>query len=186
MHLLRSQALGTEVMDEVEHQIQGRVHDLLPDPDRGTIVGFLIRTTFFPGLLVLQTQDILSWGTRVHIRETEVMGPPEDIVRLQPFLQDHRRMVGQRIETKSGLSLGTCNDLQFNTDHFDIEWIFPRKFLRKGIPLPASDIVEVTPKAIIVKDQTPKEEKVLADDEETKQPVLDPVIAPAPGRTANV
>lgn len=180
MHLLRSQAIGTEVIDEVEHHVQGRVADFIFDPDRGHMVALLVRSPFSSALLALQTQDILSWGTRVHIREPDVLSPPEDIVRLQSFLDDPRRIHGQRIETRGGLLLGRCTDLQFTVDHFDLEWIFPRKFLRKGIPLPASDILEVTERAIIVKDQTLREEKEVIE-KEARQPHLEPIISPAPG-----
>ena len=184
MHLLHSAAMGTEVIDERDHQIQGKVAESVLDPDRGKSVAFLIRSPFSPSPLLLQTLDVLTWGQRIHIREPEVMGPPEDIVRLAPFLQDRRPLIGQRILTKSGAILGRCSDAQFNTEHFALEWIFPRTaFFFKGTPIPASDILEVTEEAIIVKDQTPKEEKAPTE-EIPVAPKLDPVITPAAGRTA--
>lgn len=179
MHLLRSQALGTEVMDEAEHHVQGKVADLLLDADRGKVIALLVRQLFSPTLLALQTQDILSWGARVHIREPEVLAPPEDIVRLQTTLHDRRPIIGQRIRTKEGTCVGRCVDLQFSTDHFEIEWIFPRKFLWKGTPLPASDILEITEEAIIMKDHGQREEKEFAAEERAKQPTLEPVLTPA-------
>ena len=183
MHLLRSNALGTEVIDELDHQIQGVIRDLLIDPDRGKIVACSVQTPFAPEPLLLQTQDILSWGKRVHIREKESMGPVDDMLRLQPFLQDERPLISQRIRTKGGISLGKCKDIQFNTEHFEVEWLFPRKFLRKELPLPASDILEITKEAIIVKDQTPREEKVTAEERDVA-PAVESVIAPAaPGRS---
>ena len=183
MHLLRSHALGTEVIDELDHQIHGVIGDPLIDPDRGKIVAFFVKTPSSPEPLLLQTQDILSWGKRVHIREPESMGPVDDMLRLQPFLQDDRPLISQRIRTKSGVTLGKCRDIQFNTEHFEVEWLFPRKFLKKALPLPASDILEITKEAIIVKDQTPREEKVSVEEGEAAT-AIDSVIAPAaPGRS---
>lgn len=180
MHLLHSTALGAEIIDEVEHQIQGKVTDLVFDADRGKLLALLVRTSASPSLFALQTQDILSWGKRIHIRDPEVLGAVSDIVRLQPFLRDRRRIIRQPIRTKGGVSLGKCADFQFTTEHFELEWIFPRRFLQKGIPLPASDIIEITDEAIIVKEQGPKEEKIPAA-EETEKAKLDPLISPAPG-----
>src|SRR3989344_5056065 len=182
MHILHSTALGTEVIDETDHQLQGVVADLLLDPDRGKIVALLIASPLSPDLLALQTQDIISWGQRIHIAEGERLGPPQEILRLEPFLEEKRKVLGQQIRTKSGVIMGKCADIQFNAERFNLEWIFPRKFLRKGIPLPATDILEVTEEAIIVKDQTPKEEKAPVE-ERVEAPKLEPVITPAPGRS---
>ena len=182
MHLLHSPAIGTEVIDEADHQLQGVVAEILLDPDRGKIVALFIASPLSRDFLVLQTQDILSWGQRIHIAEAERIAPPQDILRLAPFLEEKRKMLGQRIQTKSGIVIGKCVDFQFNAERFNVEWIFPRKLLRKGIPLPATDILEVTEEAIIVKDQTPKEEKAPVE-ERVEAPKLEPVITPAPGRS---
>src|SRR3989344_3206979 len=160
MHLLRSAAIGTEVIDERDHQVQGVVSDIVLDADRGKLVALLIDAPASQDLLALQVDDVISWGQRIHIREGEVLGSPQEIIRLVPFLEDKRTIIGQAIQTKSGVLLGKCSDIQFDCEHFTLEWLFPRHFLRKGTPLPASDILEVTEEAIIVKDQTPKEEKV--------------------------
>ena len=122
-----------------------------------------------------------SWGQRIHIGESDILMPPQEIIRLASFLEDKRKVMGQIIQTKSGVTLGKCSDVQFDSEHFTLEWIFPRHFLRKGTPLPASDILEVTEEAIIVKDQTPKEEKLEAPVEETPLiPKIEPVITPTP------
>ena len=181
MHLLRSTVLGTEVIDAEDHHVQGVVADLLIDTDRGKILALLIKRPFARELLALQEQDIISWGQRVHIRQAEVLGPLNEVVRLQPYLEDKRPIIGQRIRTKSGVKLGRCSDFQLNPETRMIEWIFPRKFFRKGLALPASDILEITPQAIIVKDQGPKGEEVVVEEE--AKPEIKPVISPALGRS---
>jgi uncharacterized protein YrrD len=162
MHLLRSAAIGTEVIDEQDHQIHGTVTDFVFDPDRGKLVAVLVDSPDSADLLALQTQDIAAWGQRIHIKETDMLGVPDEILRLKPLFEDPRTIIGQYIKTKSGVAIGKCVDIQFDAAHFGIEWIFPRSFLKKGLPLPASDILEITKDAIIVKDQTPKEEKEIS------------------------
>lgn len=184
MHLLRSHAIGTEVIDDTDHQIQGRVADFLMDPDRGVIVAVLVARPFSPHPIALLSQDIVAWGNRIHIRDAEVMGPLDEVVRLQSLIADRRTIVGQRIRTKSGIVLGKCVDIQFRTDTFDIEWVFPRRFLRRELALPASDILEVTEEAVIVKDQGPRGEEAVAE-ERIEERKLEPIISPATGRASS-
>jgi uncharacterized protein YrrD len=183
MRLLYSTVLGMEIIDEAEHQIHGTVSDLLIDPDRGKILALHASSPFSPPSLV-QTQDILSFGQRVHVRDAEVIGSAGEIIRLQPFLEGKRTIIHQAICTKRGMTLGKCIDLQFHPETFDIEWIFPRKFLRRGPAIPASDILEVTEDAIIVKDQGPRPEEAPVV-ETVPTPEVDPLISPIAGRSAS-
>jgi sporulation protein YlmC with PRC-barrel domain len=184
MHLLRSTAIGTEVIDNIDHHIHGKVSDVLIEPDRGKIIALFVEVPGMPELMALQTQDIASWGNRVHIRGPEVMGELDGFVRLASLLGDPRGVIGQSIRTKSGSFFGTCVDIQFRTDTFDIEWIFPRKFfILKGPALPVSDILEITSKAILIKDQGLAEEK--REEGEAEPERLETVVTPAAGRSAS-
>jgi len=177
MHVLRSTAIGTEIIDSIDHHIHGRVGDILIDSDRGKIIALLVDRVGFSERHALMTQDVESWGNRVHVRDAEVMGEVSDFVRLVEHLKNRRPLVGQNIRTKSGQWMGRCADVQFRTDTFDLEWIFPRKFLRKSLPLPVSEILEVTTEAIIIKDQGPKGEEVPVK-ESVPETRVEPVIAP--------
>lgn len=186
MHLLRSTAIGTEVIDNIDHHVQGKVADLLIDPDRGKIVAVLVESPASAELLAIQTQDIATWGNRIHIRDPEVMGELKDIMRLETFMSDPRTVIGQKVRTQGGMSFGKCFNVQFRTDTFDVEWIFPKKFLFiKGPALPTSDIVEITPQAIIIKDQGLKEEKIADEAEEPAGGKLETITTPAASRSTN-
>jgi sporulation protein YlmC with PRC-barrel domain len=179
MHLLRSTAIGTEIIDNIDHHIQGIVTDLLIDPDRGKLLALFIICPHASGAHGLLVEDIATWGNRIHVRESEVIGPLEDFVRLQPSLGDPRTLIGQRIRTKSGVNIGKCVDVQFRTDTFAVEWIFPRRFFRKGLALPTSDILEITPDAIIVKNQNPREEKMRVEKETIEEEIEAAISKPA-------
>ena len=88
-------------------------------------------------------------------------------IRLQSMLSDRRTVLGQRIATESGRALGVCRDVQFNTETFLIEWLFPKRFFRWGIALPVAEVKEITPRAIIIRDPMVREEKKAS----TKEPV---------------
>jgi hypothetical protein len=164
MHILYSTAIGTEIIDEVHHEIHGIVSDLLIDPDNGKLIAAIASISNTDDPYAVQMNDVVSWGQRLHIGSPNALGPLDDFVRLQEVLSDRRTFIRQRIVSESGNYFGKCVDVQFNGQSFMIEWIFPRKYFRKGIALPASDIIEVTDKAIRIKNQLPKEERILSDE----------------------
>jgi uncharacterized protein YrrD len=150
MHIRLSKARGMHVVDDSSQHTIGILEDPLIDPDTGHIIGFFVLPVFLgESPLFLQTADIISWGTRIHVLSDDKLGPPQDFVRLSSRLHDPRSFLGQilRVE-KTGRSLGRLADIQFNTRHFMTEWLFPRTWLLARRPLPASDIVEVTADAI--------------------------------------
>ncbi len=97
--------------------------------------------------------DIVAWGAYIHIQSSERLSPPGELIRLTPFLEDPRTFLGQKIcVEKSNRVLGVCTDIQFDTRHLAVEWIFPRKWFVTRQPIAASEIIEVTEEAIVVRD----------------------------------
>lgn len=125
----------------------GALEGILVDPDTGKVEAWEV------GGLLLLTMDILRFGLQVVVHSADVLVEGGDIVRLRPLLSDPRRVIGQRMLTKSGRRLGCCRDLQFDSQSWMIEWFFPRRFFRWGIPVAMSQILEVRPEAIIVRDE---------------------------------
>ncbi|MBT4119386.1 MAG: hypothetical protein HOG89_00165 [Candidatus Peribacter sp.] len=158
MHVRFSTCIGTPVLEEGGDNALGVLSGILIHPDTGKIEGFLVHVQGMSGKgdLFCSSSDIVRWGTRVYLRSASVLAPPEDRIRLQTLLQDPRTVLGQRIRTETGTRLGRCKDIQFNTDVMHIEWLFPRKIFRWGIALPVSDILEITPAAIVVNDPIAK------------------------------
>ncbi|NOS67353.1 MAG: hypothetical protein HOO67_03230 [Candidatus Peribacteraceae bacterium] len=149
-----TRSLGLPVLDEESGEVLGSVAGMLLNPDTGVVEGFFVRTEgFFSGQnLFLGSADILHWGLRITVRDRDVLSSPEERVRLQPLLEGRRPVIGQKIITESGRTLGRCTDVQFNTESFRLEWLFPRRFFRWGIPISAKQIVEVKTEGVIVKD----------------------------------
>ncbi len=103
--------------------------------------------------LFLSVHDILRIGLVITVRDSERLAPPEDVLRVMSIVDEKCPVIGQRIVTKNTKRvLGTCMDVQFDTVTFMLEWLFPRKWFRLQTPLPASEILEVTPEAIIVRE----------------------------------
>lgn len=142
------------IVEEDTGEILGELGGMLIDPDKGKIEGiFVLIRGFFSGTeYFCLSDDIVRIGTRIGVRSADVISLPEEFIRLQTLFADPRTILGQQIRTKSGRIVGKCADLQFNTKTFRLEWIFPKKLWRWGIALPASEILEVLPEAIIVRD----------------------------------
>lgn len=151
MHVRASMCRGMPVVDDGTQETVALLGDPVIDPDTGIIQGFFVVTMLSRGAFFLQTQDIVGWGIQVHLRSADRLAPPEDIVRLQRLFKDGRTILGQVIRTKdSGGTMGRCDDVQFNTHHFTLEWLFPRKFFMYRQPVSVTDIIEVTQEAVLV------------------------------------
>lgn len=156
MHLRFSTCNGVPVVEDGSGSSVGRIIDILIHPDTGKVEGFFVHV---PGgypheSLFLSTYDIMRWGTAVHVRTHEMLAPLEDRERLKPLLDDHRTFLKQKIRTEGGRKLGRCADVQFDTDDWHVEWIFPKRYFRWGVPLPIVEVIEVRKDAIIVRNQT--------------------------------
>ena len=172
MHVRFSTVVGMSVVDEDGTEELGRIAHILIHPDTGKVEGFFVKV---PGLLLrtemlfLATEDIQRWGLRVVVRGPDVLSPVAERIRLQTLLEDGRPVLLQRIQTDTGKYMGRCGDVQFETEHFMVEWLWPRKLWRWGMPLPLVLIVEVRKDAIVVRDPAaPAPEKT----EREKAPML--------------
>ncbi len=154
MHVRFSICLGTPIVAENAEERAGTLSGVLLHPDLGTVEGFFVQV---PGMfraehLFLSAMDIVHWGSRIRIRDEDVLSPLEDRVRLSSLYHEGRTILGQKILTESNVALGTCRDLQFETKTFRLEWIFPKKWLRWGAGIPVTAIIEVRKEAVIVRD----------------------------------
>ncbi len=142
-------------MDDETQEIVAFLSDVLVDTDTGCLRGFFVMMIdgLHTGSYFLSVLDILSFGTKVHIRSVDRLSPPEDLIRLQEALQDPRFFLGQKIRVReTGRTLGSCADVQFDTRHFSIFWFFPRRWFLQRQPIAIGEVFEVTEDAIWVED----------------------------------
>ena len=149
-----TRSIGLPVQDEETGETLGDISGILIHPDTGAIEGFFVRVHGFLGRtdLFLMHLDILHWGLRITVRSRDVLTSVDDLIRLRPILEGRRTVLGQTMVTEGGQTLGRCADVQFSTKQFRLEWLFPKRFFRWGVPVAASNIVEVRADAIVLKD----------------------------------
>lgn len=169
------------VLDEQTQDSVALLTRPLIDPDNGRILGFFVRMFVgSSGPYFLLTLDILSVGTKVHIRCADKLSPPDELLRLREHLNDSRFFLGQKIRIHgSGVRVGSCADIQFDTRHFQIEWLFPRGLFFSKQPIAVADIVEVTEEAIWVKDPLRVRKESMQKEQKERTGSLIPDIAPS-------
>ncbi len=135
----------------------GRIAHILIHPDTGKVEGFFVKVKRWyvrSEMLFLAAEDIQRWGMRVTVRNHEALSPLDERIRLQALLEERRPVLSQRIVTERGQKLGRCADVQFETEFFMLEWLWPKKFGRWQRPLPLALVVEIRKDSIIVRDPT--------------------------------
>lgn len=179
MQVRFSIARGQPVVLDDSGEMLGNIDGILLDPDRGLVAGFFVRVPsgFFSSMtLFLSSNDIIRWGTAAFVKRASVLAEPGDFLRVQPLLEDKRSVLGQPIVTKGGVKLGTCKDVQFDTLHFRVHWLFPKTIFHWATPISVSDVLEITPKAIIVRDPLMP---VVEEEEKTTAEVMMPQVPEA-------
>lgn len=177
MHVRLSTCLGMAIVVGETQERLGALGSLLIHPDTGGIEGIrfslggLSHTEY-----CIATLDIVHWGLHIDVRSADAIGPLEENVRFQEILREGRTVLGQRIRTEGGRDLGLCKDVQFDTERFQVEWLFPRAWFRWGRPLPIAAILEVRSDAIIVREGAVPEKQPLLRREVLKAEV--PVVQP--------
>mgnify|MGYP004001569307 CR=1 FL=1 len=176
--------MGLPLLEEGSDGIIGTVSGILIHPDTAYVEGFFVHGTGHGNSnLFISSMDIARWGTRLYVRNADVVAPADDRIRLQTLLEDTRTVLGQKIVSESGMRLGRCKDVQINTDSMHIEWIFPKKLFRWGVALPVLEVIEVSKEEIIIKDRL-KAEKAPSSDPEQSTAFTELSDAPLAGRTS--
>lgn len=164
------------VVGETQERL-GALGSLLIHPDTGSIEGIrfslggLSRTEY-----CISTLDVVHWGLHIDVRSDDAVGPLEENVRFQEILHEGRTVLRQRIRTDGARDLGLCKDIQFDTERFQVEWLFPRTWFRWGRPIPATAILEVRSDAVIVRETAVSEKQPFLQRDVLKADI--PVVQP--------
>ncbi|OGJ59802.1 hypothetical protein A2881_00855 [Candidatus Peribacteria bacterium RIFCSPHIGHO2_01_FULL_55_13] len=184
MHVRLTTCRGASVVDRAG-ELLGTLSGVFLHPDTGKVEGIFVAVP--AGLTGTEHpfcafEDIIHWGAVVQISGRDAFAPLEDRIRLAPVIASGRTVVGQPIRTESGRLLGTCRDVQFDTEKMRVEWLFPRRFFRPGVALPISDVVEIRKDAIIVRDGMKAEAEPAVEKEPVSYEAFPEIVPPTATR----
>ncbi|GEM_PF-1616418 len=174
------QILGNPVLHFEQGTVLGVVRDVIIHPDTGRLEGLWIKPT---GRLlafgVLQTQDIVEWKKNIYVKDEGSIAEAHDVIKISEILADGRLIMGKRVRTEAGETVGRVVNLDFDTEQYYLRHLYTQKSV---LGLWAYDsrilnydlILEVLPDYILIKDKTAKAEKIKVPLIKEKDVLLDP------------
>ncbi len=135
-------------------------HTLTPiiNPNNLKIEGFFCQDRFSKDRLVLLTQDIRDQPARGYIvNDHDVLSDPKDLVRLQEILKLNFELSEKPVFTSAKKRLGRVTDYALDNQTMYIQKLYVGQNLLKSfsggqLSIDRSQIVEITPRRIIVND----------------------------------
>jgi sporulation protein YlmC with PRC-barrel domain len=190
MYISAKQIAGSKVFDS-EGQPVGRLARVILDPDNGQILAFeLIKRS----PKYLSPRDLVSWKKNYLILgQNYEIHSGEDLIRLQKVLRSGRvDIIGRKVRTESGTYVGIVTDCSLHTNHYVLAsittqksflglWYYDTRLIHQ------SQIVEIKPRQIIVRDSLLKLPAQSSPDEFAPQssPTFDRALSVPEDRTCH-
>jgi sporulation protein YlmC with PRC-barrel domain len=121
-------------------------------------LGVIIFDPIDKGTKVVPASEIRGSGKDfLLIKDYESLTEPEDVVRIKAALEINPKIIGAKVETKSGQHLGKVNDATINFKLMCLERLYVSpasllEFLAKDLIISAKNIIEIQKDKIIVSD----------------------------------
>jgi uncharacterized protein YrrD len=140
-----------------DNQLAGYLGEIIISPDNGKVLGFKVLKSNTKAQTILASSDILEIDpTKVVIASLNSLSRPEEVIRIHQVLSSHIHWLGLSVETENKKKLGKLEDISFERNTFTIKNIYVVCSLLKSNLLhkiiPATKIVKVMPKKIIIED----------------------------------
>lgn len=153
MRASHSQLVGLPIHLVDEEVKVGVVREVVLDPDRGSLVALVTRSG-----QAVAPRDLLPFGGGCwDVRETEALIEMEELIRLQSVPIAKRTLIHKSVFTQSGEFLGKVEDYDMDMDTLQLIQIHVSKtFFFTAVDRRVIDwkeIVEITEKAVVVKNQ---------------------------------
>ncbi|KKQ72265.1 MAG: hypothetical protein US92_C0001G0186 [Candidatus Peregrinibacteria bacterium GW2011_GWA2_38_36] len=149
-----SEFVGAPILSESERALVGAVADFIVNPSNGKIEGIAMDNGFKK---VIPAIDILKLAMPVMISEMDAICDADDIIKIKNILSENKKIIGNKVFTKSGIFVGRVYDYAINLGStcmtkLAIAKSFLGLFHINEILLPSSEIIEITPEKIIIND----------------------------------
>ncbi len=162
MYITNTRLVGMNVVSLQTGQALSQVRQPLIDQRSLEIVA-LVCAGRAAALPVVMTRDIreLASGT-VLVNSSDDLTDATEIVRLAPMLKEHFRLIGLVVKTELGTRLGRVEGYTIDTETYRVQKLSVKRSILKdlfigSLMIDRSQIVDVGPKAITVRDATLKE-----------------------------
>lgn len=159
--------IGIPVINFEEGAPLAFIKDVIIDSDTGKIEAFWVKPLTVPMLnAVIQSHDIVEWKKNIYIKNDSVIADPADIIKISDIIMKETYIIDNRVQNQAGRYYGKVNNITFDTENFYLKQIHTQKSLLGIINYERyifsfDNIIEVTPYAIIIKDDSTQKEKII-------------------------
>jgi sporulation protein YlmC with PRC-barrel domain len=149
---------GLAVMSLRTGGMVARAERPIINPNNLKIEGWYCRDHFSKQELILLTKDLRDIVPQgLAIDDYEVLSTPEELIRLKGILALDFQLVGKPTITNNGRKLGKVSDFATDTSSFFIKKLYINQPIYRTLnggqlSLDRTQIVEITPKQIVVRD----------------------------------
>lgn len=154
-----SEVVGSKLVDLDKSQTIGEIANWVINPDERRLTALIVK---LPGLfgktMVVTTNDIIEYGPRmVVVKNQNAVIPPDEVSGLPKLLHVRYRIIGERVETKSGQSIGQVEDVLFETANSTLQKFYVKPGLlglisRPDVIIGIDKILKIEPRRIVVHD----------------------------------
>lgn len=163
MFALVSNAKNLDIISLQTGQVVGRLGEPIINPDKLEIMAFFVYSGWLKHQQsVLLTRDVRELAQNaVLIDSFEEIEDAGEIVRLKEVLEGNFKLLGIQVVNESGLKLGRVEDYTFDLASYKISKLYVkqsimRNFLLNNLIIDRNQIIDITPKKIVVRDATVK------------------------------
>ncbi|OIP25010.1 hypothetical protein AUK11_01535 [bacterium CG2_30_37_16] len=144
----------------------GVIENIIIDPDTGQVLGFKLSKTPVRERCVLVASDIREINDlMLIIDDSQNLSTLDEVIKIAEVTDKKIKWMGLKVETDLGRKLGKIEDLAFDTTNFYLTRIYTSGgLIKEALSLektiiPASKIIKVTKKVVIVEDSYVKSKK---------------------------
>ena len=158
MEMLYSKIVGMPVFSADSVRPHFSVQDIVFDPDNGKVIGILVDRR---GQNLIAPMDIISIKHGVLISSANDVVGVDDVLRVKEVFDDGRNIIGKKVKTESGDSLGKVVDASIDGLGLSLVKIHTAKVVLGMVHhdsriFPMKSIVEVNESFVVVQDDDGK------------------------------
>ena len=159
---------NANVVDLSSGRVIAQVVDIVVNPHDLSIGALVCFSRSKDSNLYLQTQDIHEFnGENIVVQNSESLADLEELVRLKEIVDINYKLVGKVVKTNTKKRVGVVSDVAFNDKSFMFDKLYVRPPVTKllsmnDLIIGRNQVVEVSDKAIIVRDSDLRSSKKVA------------------------
>lgn len=154
------EVVGNKLVDLDKSQTIGEVTNWVIDPDERKLSALVIKQAgMFGKTRVVTTTDIIEYGPGiVVIKNQNAVISPDEVVGLPKLLKSRHRVMGERVETRSGRFIGLVEDVLFETTDSTLQKFYIKPTLlglvtRPDIIIGIDKVIQIEPRRVVVHDE---------------------------------